>query len=313
MNKEINILEIPRKTQFISPFVNKYPKVLCPGFHLLHWAMGCVFKPRCSMCWLSGTENRYFNILKAKYKLKTLPDMVFYNNEEDRDKELFHWLLKTKEPSVLNANELTDSLNTPHGIALAKKLMNLFEGEDHKVLFVTKAANDGILELAKYPTSNAILSFSITPNEMFEVGADHYWERIATAKVLGRYFKHIRFRIDPLIPIPGWLGAYAKMIHAITVEDKFNFKPERITVGRMRFFQNALNQVTDERIRQYLYHKRRPEDNRWVLPDQTFIEMVKTIMSMFPKGTNFALCKEPLRIWQAVGLNPKTSKCNCVM
>ena len=308
-----HILEITRKSQFIDRFVNKHSDIICPGFHLLHWAMGCVFNPRCSMCWLKGTENRYFNILKKKLGMRTLPDFVFYNNQDDMRKELSKWLVKTKKPSVLSTNELTDSLNTPHGLVLAKELMKVFEHEKHKVLFVTKAANNGILNLVNYPTDNAILSFSITPNEMFEQGAPHFLERIATARVLGQYFKHIRFRIDPLIPIPGWPARYAEMIAAITVKDKFNFKPERITLGRLRFFQNALNQVTDERLRQYLDSERRPEDNRWVLPDEIFIRMVEVIKAMFPKGTNIALCKEPLRIWKAVGLKPGKNKCNCML
>lgn len=307
-----HILEIPRKGKFITRFRNKHTGIICPGFWKLNWAMGCVFEP-CSMCWLAGTSFRYFSILKNKYRLKTLPNFVFYTNQRDMRNELSKWLARTTIPSVLNTNELTDSLNTPHGLILAKELMKVFVNEEHKVLFVTKAANNGILNLVNYPTDNAILSFSVTPNEMFETGADSVWERIATARVLGQYFKHVRFRIDPLISIPGWPARYAEMIAAITVKDKFNFKPERITLGRLRFFQNALNQVTDRRLRQYLDSDRRPEDNRWVLPDGIFINMLKTIMPMFPKGTNFALCKEPLRIWKALGLNPKTSKCNCVL
>lgn len=306
--KNKDLLKIDRKTTFIDRFKNKHLEIICPGFWTLHWAMGCLYDPPCAMCWLQGTCHRYFCILKKKHGLRRKPKMVIYANQDKMRKDLQRWLIRTRTPSVLNTNELTDSLNTPQGIKLAKELMKVFQLENHKVLFLTKSADHAILSLPEYPTHNAIMSFSITPNREFEQGASPWVERLATAKAVSFQFKHLRLRIDPLIPIPNWPGLYTKMITAIT--EKLELRFERITMGRLRLFGTARNMVTDGRILEYACD-RRPEDKRWVLPDEKFIEMARFIITSFPVGTEFALCKEPARIWKAIGLDPEVCKCNC--
>lgn len=316
------IVYTPRTSPFIAKFVNKYPDIICPEFHVLKWAIGCAFDPPCDMCWLQGTQNRYFLRLQKEHQLDEKPRMVIYTNTDDLLRQVERWLLKTKSPSVLNCGELTDSLNTPEGVELAFTLIRSFilAQTRHKVLFVTKSSCktkypgaiigvDALLDKINkfYP---AIFSFSVTPNIEYERGADNFKKRLAAAKTMSAFTDSVRLRIDPLIPIFEWAKLYENMIDAIV--NYLDLKFERITIGRLRWFPNARAMVKDKILLSYA-PERRPEDRRWVLSDEAFIQMASFIMERFPEGTQFALCKEPKRIWKALGLDWKKIKCNCTI
>jgi len=236
--------------------------------------------------------------------------MVVYTNTDRMFKEIEKFILESKVPFVLNTGELTDSFCMMDRKML-ESILNpfiLFENTPHKVLFVTKFNPTIIINVTPDLLQNAIFSFSISPFSKFEEGTELWQERIRAAKALMR---PVRLRLDPMMPELGWMQGYKEIAQAIFEEPALQV--ERITLGRLRFFSTAKSTMTDKGKLFKLASYRRPEDKRWVVPDEDFLRMARFIMALFPVDTQFALCKEPVHIWEKLGLDWQNPKCNCVI
>lgn len=296
---------------FISKFKNKYPAIICPGFYILHWAAGCLGE--CSYCWLKGTMTRYFSVLKNHRHLQEKPKLVLCTNIGLMEKQIERMVLNKKTPFVLNAGELADSFCGMDKKTLDSILrpFNLLKDTPHKILFVTKFDPFVALQIEPTLLDNAIFSFSLSPFSKYERGTEPWKERIQSAKALDR---PVRLRLDPLIPEFGWMPGYRELVEEILKPPTLQI--ERVTLGRLRFFPVVKSTMTDKAKLLEFAPKRRPEDKRFVLPDEDFLKMAGYIITLFPLGTQFALCKEPEYIWkkfQVYGLDYKNPKCNCVL
>lgn len=288
---------LKRKSRFIHKFENKYKMIICPEFYILSWAHRCNFEPRCDYCYLG---------LTFRYEQKP----IIYSNIDDMIAEVKTWLEETQEPSVLNCGELADSFMLRENKALAE-LMNIFERQQkHKLLFLTK---EEIIpkEIEENVYSrvykNTIFSFSVNSlavAERYERGAPSPFKRLATAYRLAKYQQKVRIRIDPIIEIENFKKEYAPVANVI---NEF-VKPERVTLGSLRFFKNLRNYSDSDVFLKGTDHN--DEDRRMRIELNERTEMYKWFIENL-KTDDIALCKETLSCHKL--LFQKENKCNCMI
>ncbi|MDI6884854.1 MAG: radical SAM protein [archaeon] len=283
-----------------TPLPAKPTDVICPHFLELKWAYGCPFN--CAWCYLKGT----FRFLETKTK------PVF----KDREKVKLHieTFFATYPKEILNTGEIADSLMDENGKEpFSKFLIPLFEIQDrHKVLFLTKSDKvKHLLEIEKH--DHAIISFSLnTPEnaERWEIGAAPVARRIEAAKEVSDAGYETRVRIDPMIPFPEsqWEDEYKELVDQIFSR----FTPERITIGSLRGLQSTINGATDTSWVKYL-----EERSNWgkKIKNSLRYSMYYSVINYLEEKYNYdnvALCKETKEMWEALGMDYRKIKCNCV-
>jgi spore photoproduct lyase len=282
-----------------TPPPKKDTDVVCPHFLELKWANGCPFN--CAWCYLQGT----FRFLDRGKK----PFIKDWTKITTHLKALFEYDFK---PELLNAGELSDSLigenqNPP----ASERLVRLFQSQDcYKLLLVTKS--DRVDNLLKFEPVNVIVSFSINAfsvAEKWEKGAPHPTRRILAAKKLYEHGYPVRVRIDPMVPVRGWKKEYEELVHEIFK----NFEPERVTLGTLRGLSTTIRCAKDTSWVDYL-----DEKSNWGLKPKFGVryEMYKFVMELLEREYGYrdvAMCKETVGMWNALGLDYREIKCNCVL
>jgi spore photoproduct lyase len=283
-----------------TPLPTKSTDVICPHFIELKWAYGCPFN--CAWCYLKGT----FRFQKTKTK------PVF----KDREKVRSHTeaFLMTHPKEVLNTGEIADSLMNENGNkSFSKFIIPLFEKQDrHKVLFLTKSDKvKYLLEMEKH--DHAIMSFSLNTSEnteRWEIGAPPVAKRIEAARKVSDAGYETRIRIDPMIPFPEskWEEDYKELIDQIFSK----FTPERITIGSLRGLQSTINNTMDTSWVKYL-----EEVSSWgkKIKYRLRYAMYSSVINYLEEKYNYdnvALCKETKAMWEALGMDYRKIKCNCV-
>lgn len=294
----MSIIYRERKSKFIHPFINKFITIVCPNFFVLSWGNKCIFKPGCSYCYLNLT-----------FRYEQNP--VVYTNMDVMLEEVKNWLAETQEPSVLNTGELCDSFMLSSNKALAD-LMNIFEKQQkHKLLFLTK--NEIIpIEIEENIYSrvykNIIFSFSVNSlavSELYEKGAPSPFKRLATAYRLKKHLQKVRIRIDPIIEIEDFRKEYEPVINVIN-----NFvKPERVTLGSLRFFKNLQNYSNSDVFSKAIDNN--DEDKRMRIELSKRAEIYQYFINNLKLGCieDIALCKETYSCFKL--LNKEINRCNC--
>ena len=281
-----------------TPFPKKDTDVVCPHFLELKWANGCPFN--CAWCYLQGT----FRFLERGKK----PFIKNWNKIELHLQALFQ---HNSRPELLNAGELSDSLIGEHlNPPASQRLAELFQSQKtYKLLLVTKS--NRVDNLLKLEPKNIIVSFSINAfpvAERWERGAPHPIKRIQAAKKLHEHGYPVRVRIDPMVPVDGWRKHYEDLVSKIFD----NFKPERITLGTLRGLSTTIRCAKDTSWVEYL-----DERSNWGLKPRFDVryEMYCFLIDLLESYgfKNYALCKETVGMWKALGLDYRKIKCNCLL
>ncbi len=275
--------------------------VVCPHFVELKWGWGCPYD--CSFCYLKGTfrfyqeGGRVLPHFKPRAKIRT-------------DTEEF--IRMDLEPTLLNAGELCDAL-MGEGLEepFSEFIMPLFAGTRHRVLFLTKGTSVG--RFIEHPEwrSNAVLSWSLNAAPEAE-----QWEKLAPStsdriRAAGKVFDagyEVRLRIDPMIPVEGWLEHYRGLVDEVFEQ----FYPERITLGSLRGLTSTRNSVKDKSWLSFL-----SEGSNWGLKVEQSVraEVYAALIDYLREKysyTSVGLCKETLSLWAALGLDWRLNRCNCL-
>lgn len=282
-----------------TPYPKKEEDVVCPHFIELKWANGCNFD--CAWCYLNGTLR--FRPMKKDPYLK----------EKDKIKShVRNFLYQNETPSILNSGELSDSLlfeGTED--ALSGFVIDLFKRQNkHKLLILTKSDDvNGILESKSQDI--LISSFSINAfdvSKKWEKRAPSPKKRIKAAKKLYNEGYKVRMRIDPLVPISGWENKYKDLIDYLFC----NLTPEVITLGSLRGLQSTINNSKDKTWVKYLDDK-----SNWgkKISFEKRYDMYKTLITYLKTEYNYydvGLCKETIKMWNALDMDYKNIKCNCI-
>jgi spore photoproduct lyase len=291
------IIERPRRSKFIRYFDKTPPGIVCPHFHILAHGNGCVF--RCAYCYLQLT-------FRGKVH------QTIFTNTDDMLREVDQFLTR-EEPSVLNAGELSDALAVDDRTGLTKELVPRFASQDrHLLVLLTKSANvDNLLALEH--NGRTVVSFSVNAADVaakYEIGSPPPRERVEAARRAAAAGYRIRFRVDPIIPVPGWENSYRSLLeHILEVAP-----PERVTFGSLRYFPNVKTYARklgrDTSAFDYA-SEHTPADGRRRIPTARRLHIYKYLIDVVPAGMEFGLCKETEACHRALGI--KNVVCNCTL
>jgi spore photoproduct lyase len=291
----VEIIERPRRSKFIRYFDKTPPGIICPHFYILAHGNGCIF--RCAYCYLQLTFRG-----NVRQTIFTNTDVMF------REVEQF---LAREEPAVLNAGELSDALAVDDRTGLTKELVPRFAAQDrHLLLLLSKSDKvDNLLGLEH--NRRTVVSFSVNAAdvaERYEIGSPSPVERVAAARRAADAGYPIRFRVDPIIPVPGWERSYRELIeHILAV-----VPPERFTFGSLRYFPNVKSYARklgrDTSAFDYATEWT-PADGRQRVPTSRRLNIYKFLTALVPGEIEVGLCKETTSCHRALGI--KKVVCNC--
>jgi len=303
-----------RKSKYIHEFTKTPAEIICPHFWVLSQGNLCPFA--CSYCYLEGTF-RWGNA-------KSEAPVVFVDDPDSEQptqrgmkREVEGWLNKPGN-LVLNAGELSDALVFDHWTKMSRWLIPLFgEQRNHKLLLLTKSDNvKGLLELPH--NGQTIVSFSINALEVskrFEAGAPLPTDRLSVAKLCQDAGYPVRLRIDPMIPVEGWKEKYTELMRLI---GDLEIKPERITVGSLRYFPTVRTAVkSSDRPGKDVFDYGREwtkVDGRLRVDFNTRIEMYRLVLGyikFYLDKIGFGICKETEKAWEEIGEGIPRGVCNC--
>ncbi|WNG33292.1 AAA family ATPase [Archangium violaceum] len=301
-----------RKTAFIRRFAGPGDGsgIVCFKFWQLVPAMGCPF--RCSYCFLQ--DQLYF-----RFNPETLAGLV-YTNIADMVGEVEKWL-EDPIPKMLIVGELQDGLvfdpayKKVNGTPLTHLLASLFAAQTrHRLIFLTKATTiENALELP--PTPQVVFSWSVNAEYIgttFEHGTPPPSERFEAARQMHEAGWPIRFRLDPMVPYPGWQEGYAEAIERINA-----LEPEMVTLGSLRatspksLRSAAEKNGRDASIFDYLGEERDASGFKYRVPEEVQLEMFRFALDRLAPRVVPALCKEDAGLWRRLGLPFRG--CHCLL
>lgn len=271
--------------------------VVCPHFLELKWAYGCPFD--CAWCYLKGT-----------FRFRPEGTSPVVKPYEKTRVHVQTFLSEAASPEILNTGEISDSLMTENSHRpFSKFIIPLFQEQNrHRVLFLTKSSNiRHLLHMGSH--SQAIVSFSLNAMPVAErwEKAPQVEQRIQAAKSVFDAGYEVRVRIDPMVPIDSWSEHYFQLLRMIFD----NFTPERITLGSLRGLQSTINGCTDKTWVRYL-----KTSSNWgkKIDFETRLAMYSALIDELASTYNYdsvALCKETVRVWETIGIEYKSIRCNC--
>jgi len=299
MDKKIIKIRVPYKwiegegSSIVSLFYKTGEDIVCPHFWELKAWTGCPFD--CSYCYLQGT---FYGSERKKPRMKKEKDIVTYL------KEFLTWADNNGLITLLNTGEVADSLGVPDYVERFLKLALpiLQEHPKHKILFLTKGGTHHIRVLEKIPKEfrdRFIVSFSLNPEPVFnkfEKGTAHPRDRIEAAKKAQEMGFEVRIRIDPMIPVEGWVLYYGELIREMLE----NVRPSRITLGTLRALAKTRMFAKDKSWLRYV-----SEGSPWGLRIEKNLrirmyELAIEILRELGFQGDIALCKETLPVWKAL-------------
>lgn len=282
-------------SRIVALFYKTSRDIVCPHFWELKAWTGCPFN--CSYCYLQGT----FRGANRK-----MPRMKEEKVIEKYLEEFLRWTNGVDLIALLNAGEVADSLGVPAYVEKFLKitLPVLRKYPMHKVLFLTKGGTQHIKVLEKIPDemrSRFIISFSINPQvivDKFEKGTASSVDRINAARGVQEMGFEVRIRIDPMIPVEGWVLYYEELTRELL--DKV--KPSRITLGTLRALAKTRMYSQEKSWLKYVSEKSpwglRIEDKLRVGMYELMIDFLREYGF---KG-DIALCKETPNVWHILSL-----------
>jgi spore photoproduct lyase len=301
-----------RKSRFIHQFAG--PKtgsgIVCFRFWQLAVALGCPF--RCSYCFLQPL---------APFRVH--PEQLYglvYTNVDKMLGELDGWLADPTPKSMI-IGELQDGLvfDTAYqkvtGTPLTHWVIPRFAAQSrHKLIFLTKSTLiEHALELPATP--QVYFSWSVNAEavaEKWELGAPLPSARFAAARRMKSAGWPIRFRLDPMIPYPGWQQGYDTPLREINAVE-----PDMVTLGSLRATSvhrlraEARKNGRDESVFDYLGEERDPSGFKYRIPFKQQEELFEFALNRLdPQRVKRALCKEDESVWRALGM--KFEGCHCL-
>jgi spore photoproduct lyase len=235
-------------------------------------------------------------------------------------RELQEWLAHPI-PRMLLVGELQDGLafdsafQKVTGKPLTHWIIPVFARQSrHQLVFLTKSTE---IEhaFALPPTRQVVFSWSVNAEEVaqkWEQGAPLPSQRFDAAERMARGGWPIRFRLDPMVPYPGWKHGYAAAIEHIN-----GLNPEMVTLGALRATSyRALRNAAKangrrESIFEYLTEGKDPSGFKYRIPFEKQVDMFRFVIERLKPGVIPALCKEDRAVWRALGL--RFDGCHCLV
>jgi len=293
----VEIIQRPRRSKFIRYFDKTPPGIVCPHFHILAHGNGCIYQ--CAYCYLQLT-------------FRGRVHQTIFTNTCDVLREVDQFLTR-EEPSALNAGELSDALAVDDRTGLTKKLVPRFASQDrHLLVLLTKSTQiDNLLGLES--AGRTVVSFSVNASDVaarYEIGSPSPRERIEAARRVAAAGYRLRFRLDPVIPVPGWENSYREILNHLLE----TAPPERLTLGSLRYFPNVKSYARklgrDLSVFDYA-SERTAADGRFRVPLSRRVAIYEYLRALVPPEAEVGLCKETEACHQQ--LDFAQTVCNCIL
>jgi DNA repair photolyase len=298
--------------KFISLFEKMPGNIYCPRFYILHHAVGCHY--RCLYCFLQNT-------------LRGNTSPRWYDNLDVMVKEVKDWLTKTKEKSLLNTGELTDSFAV--STEYLKHVLPLFLDKElnkvgHVLAFLTKsvggthAVNTLLPPHVKPQDAPIRLGWSVNAASVstrYEFNAAPSTTRLADAESAKKMGYNVRIRLDPIIPILGWEEEYDKITEKIC-----KIKPDFVTLRTLRAQSNLMQWASrchasggkdNPFVEVGPLMVRDGDDNAYRIKPELRLIIYRRLGKILDKnGIPWGLCKETTQLLTQI--DKLNHKCNCL-
>lgn len=304
---------VTRAGSFIKQFGGPgQTEIVCFPFWQAVVASGC--PGECSYCFLQ-TQTPYRT---GRYDIKG----TLFANLADLEPQTRRWL-RQPQPAGLIVGENQDGLafELPYKRALdvtpLEILVPLFERENpagHTLIVLSKFTTTRYAEAAAgAPARYVVFSWSLslpTVADLFEKKVAPLERRLAHAARMRREGWRVRFRLDALIPVPGWERELDEVVDRIN-----EVGPEMLTLGALRASNVGALRAAAERngrdasIFDYLEtidrsgFKHRTEH-------EFHVSTFRRIKERLAPGIALGLCKEDRSLWGEVGLD--WQGCHCL-
>ena len=312
----------PPGNDIVDVFTMKDERTVCPHFDRVKLASnGCFYQ--CDWCYLKLTFRANF------------PFIRMYADYEKIKRQLARKLNRSNDYVIFNSGELADSLALDHLTRAGREFIPWFGKSGNGYLYMlTKSDNvDDILDLNH--NGHTVIAWSMNNDAVsrkFEIGAPTFKRRLTAAKKVQEAGYPLRMRLDPIVPIDGWQGAYAE-----TIKEIFSsVSPERVTLGTLRFENGFYNNIrknwntrkslltTGPELPRMMEDmqpmfppkmfpgSKQPKSGKYSFTEEKRTEIFTFAVSEIRKYSDcrIALCKESENVWHQVGLD--VSRCSCV-
>jgi len=279
----------------------------CPNY----WHFSCYgYCPYgCKYCYLAGTRGVWFS-----------PTVKIYVNLPEIIARIDRTARRIGEPTAFYLGKLQDALALDPLTAYATVLVPFFAKHPYaRQVLLTKSAHvERLLDLDH--GGHTILSWSLNPPEIagaFEENVPTVEERIDAMRKCAAKGYPLRAVIMPVIPVDGWETLYKRFIRRLLEAVPVS----RLTFGGICIYRGARGLMeqklsADNVISQRIRESGKSEDGR-VRYDPSFrvavyrrlIDAAHDVQPDLP----LALCLEERDVWQAVGLEHRIGRCNCVL
>jgi DNA repair photolyase len=287
--------------------------MVCHAFHYIFVMVnGCVYN--CQYCFLQ--EHIWDKDVSSYLRLN-----VNYEDIVERMREIALAKLAESEATRFQMGVLMDSLALESVIGFVEFLAPHL-GEDvfarSSVELLTKGSDIQVLldAAAKYPwaTKRLLPGFSINSvyaTDKYELGTARTHERLQAARQLQDAGYDLVFRIDPVVPYPGWRKDYLELVD--TIWDEYKLRPANVVVASLRFDEQDLINTAKERFpNSDLFGYDFPKEDRakYRIAFDRRIEIYRAIIDRIREhhpDQVIGVCKENMKTWQALDLRPSAS------
>lgn len=311
-----------KKVMFVYKFeidcVDKFnaekSSFVCPTFDKIVYASnGCYYK--CDWCFLKGTYGVQMPYLTVRVPYSAFTDRLDTILDSSKDDKF-----------MFNAGELADALSLEHITKAARTLIPYFARKDNGYLFLlTKSDNIDIVlndpQVQAIENKNKIkFAWSINNEEVsakYELVAPAPSARLQAAKKAQDAGYKVRLRLDPIVPVKDWKEKYAATIKDIFVT--FELKPERLTIGTLRFsgplYNNRRHRIINQELISMMDNfeemkyfelggkKSFTEDERY-----EFFKFMINEIRKYDDNCKISMCKETPSLWGRFKAEANTTK-----
>jgi len=307
------------KNNIIKPWESKTnDESYCPA----HWADIAIGRGpcgyRCRACFLILTHRTFCDPSRH-----VLYDNVYeYENAVKKE-------LNQQGPNLGLGIDCSDSLLYEGVTGHARRIIPLFSNKqtnpfNRKLILLTKSANVDYLK--DLPTTNILMTFSLNPEPIADMWegkwsdglriTPHINDRLEASMKTQMMGFEVRWRIDPILPIPDWRHIYKEFFFFAASASQL---PSRITLGTYREMGRSLltmaanwglpkvefkiNTLTKDGMHYHIPSEQRIEIYQYL---KTIIESAWQIIGKIPA---IALCKESKEVRLATDICH--DHCNC--
>ncbi len=263
----------------------------------------------CKYCYLAGTQGVKFS-----------PTVKIYVNLPEMLAEIDTIAYRLQKPTAFYIGKLQDALALDPLTAYSTIMIPFFA--DHPFARLTLLTKSGDVDRLLGPEhkSHTILSWSVNPIEVyqaFEENVPPIDERLEAMRIAASAGYPVRAVMMPIIPVEGWQEAYTVFtkrllttipLQRLTLGGICSYKTARMLMERKLGKNNSVsiniedgNKSPDGRVR-YSVSMRQ----------EIYSHIIKVARDIH-SDLEIALCLEERELWERVGLENSSGRCNCVL